>query len=242
MAQTIFEALEGMDNQTVLAVQSLLDGQGAVPDPTGQSVNTPPAIQPLDDEDVFLCGKCKKQFNSLPAFMTHKREQCQGNAPPLATVSLATNSIYTPSAAPTAVQQAPPPANRQISTYITVPPSPLIQTLVQGNILVSDDVLMSAMSAFTSLDQPMPQGPQPVQVRRGMAPHRILIPGFFNTIRISGQTSLGWRHSTSSLALSLFFSCSKEILLILSSQIFPKTYLTVEPKEEQLKGAPFMKY
>ncbi|XP_057558034.1 zinc finger protein 341 isoform X5 [Hippopotamus amphibius kiboko] len=164
MAQTIFEALEGMDNQTVLAVQSLLDGQGAVPDPTGQSVSAPPAIQPLDDEDVFLCGKCKKQFNSLPAFMTHKREQCQGSAPPLATVSLATNSIYTPSAAPTAVQQAPPPANRQISTYITVPPSPLIQTLVQGNILVSDDVLMSAMSAFTSLDQPMPQGPPPVQV------------------------------------------------------------------------------
>uniref|UniRef100_G3UGS2 Zinc finger protein 341 n=1 Tax=Loxodonta africana TaxID=9785 RepID=G3UGS2_LOXAF len=118
---------------------------------------------PLDDEDVFLCGKCKKQFNSLPAFMTHKREQCQVNAPPLATVSLATNSIYTPSAAPTAVQQAPPPANRQISTYITVPPSPLIQTLVQGNILVSDDVLMSAMSAFTSLDQPMSQGPPPVQ-------------------------------------------------------------------------------
>uniref|UniRef100_A0A8D1JWT3 C2H2-type domain-containing protein n=1 Tax=Sus scrofa TaxID=9823 RepID=A0A8D1JWT3_PIG len=155
----------GMDNQTVLAVQSLLDGQGAVPDPTGQSVNAPPAIQPLDDEDVFLCGKCKKQFNSLPAFMTHKREQCQGSAPPLATVSLATNSIYTPSAAPTAVQQAPPPANRQISTYITVPPSPLIQTLVQGNILVSDDVLMSAMSAFTSLDQPMPQGPPPVQMQ-----------------------------------------------------------------------------
>lgn len=163
MAQAIFEALEGMDNQTVLAVQSLLDGQGAVPDPTGQSVSAPPAIQPLDDEDVFLCGKCKKQFNSLPAFMTHKREQCQGNAPALATVSLATNSIYTPSAAPAAVPQAPPPANRQISTYITVPPSPLIQTLVQGNILVSDDVLMSAMSAFTSLDQPMPQGPPPVQ-------------------------------------------------------------------------------
>lgn len=46
--------------------------------------------------------------------MTHKREHCQGSAPPLATVSLATNSIYTPSAAPTAVQQAPPPANRQV--------------------------------------------------------------------------------------------------------------------------------
>ena len=153
--QVIFKALEGMDNQTILAVPSLLDGQGAVPDPRGQSVNAPPAIQPLDDEDVFLCGKCKKQFNSLPVFMTHKREQCQRNAPDLATVSLVTNSIYTiytPSAAPTAVQQALPPANCQISTYITVPPSPLIQ----GNILVSNDMLMSAISGFTSLEQPMP--------------------------------------------------------------------------------------
>lgn len=64
-----------------------------------------------DDEDVFLCGKCKKQFNSLPAFMTHKREQCQGNAPSLSTVSLATNSGYTPSI--TSVQQAPS-ASRQV--------------------------------------------------------------------------------------------------------------------------------
>ncbi|XP_038613380.1 zinc finger protein 341 [Tachyglossus aculeatus] len=142
-----------MDNQTVLAVQSLLDGQGPVPDPTAPSVNAPTTIQSLDDEDVFLCGKCKKQFNSLPAFMTHKREQCQGAAPSLATVSLATNSIYTLPAA--AVPQAPAANRQQISTYITVPPSPLIQTLVQGNILVSDEVLMSAMSAFTSMDQPM---------------------------------------------------------------------------------------
>uniref|UniRef100_A0A8D0AWI7 Zinc finger protein 341 n=1 Tax=Salvator merianae TaxID=96440 RepID=A0A8D0AWI7_SALMN len=152
MAQTIFEALEGMDNQTVLAVQSLLDGQGAVTDPSAQTVNTSTAIHSMDDEDVFLCGKCKKQFHSLPVFMTHKREQCQGNTPSLATVSLATNSVYTPSI--TSVQQAHT-TNRQISTYITVPPSPLIQTLVQGNILVSDEVLMSAMSAFTTLDQPM---------------------------------------------------------------------------------------
>ncbi|KAJ6661099.1 hypothetical protein lerEdw1_016900, partial [Lerista edwardsae] len=153
MAQAIFEALEGMDNQTVLAVQSLLDGQGAVTDPSTQNVNTSTTIQAMDDEDVFLCGKCKKQFNSLPAFMTHKREQCQGNTPSLATVSLATNSVYTPSI--TSVQQAQTTNRQQISTYITVPPSPLIQTLVQGNILVSDEVLMSAMSAFTTLDQSM---------------------------------------------------------------------------------------
>ncbi|KAL8179333.1 UNVERIFIED_CONTAM: hypothetical protein K2H54_063853 [Gekko kuhli] len=132
-----------MDNQTVLAVQSLLDGQGAVADPSAQSVNTSTTIQSMDDEDVFLCGKCKKQFNSLPAFMTHKREQCQGNTPSLATVSLATNSVYTPSI--TSVQQAQT-TNRQ------------------GNILVSDEVLMSAMSAFTTLDQPMSAVQPSVQV------------------------------------------------------------------------------
>nr|XP_033819412.1 zinc finger protein 341 isoform X2 [Geotrypetes seraphini] len=159
MAQAIFEAFEGMDNQTVLAVQSLLDGQGAVADPTAQNVTSAASIQSMDDEDVFLCGKCKKQFNSLPAFMIHKREQCQANVPSLATVSLAAHSAYTPSV--TSVQQ-PQAANRQhISTYITVPPSPLIQTFVQGNLLVNDEVLMSAMSAFTSLDQPVPS----VQVR-----------------------------------------------------------------------------
>ena len=51
----------------------------------------------------------------------------------------------------------------QVSTYIAVPPSPLTHTLVQGNVLVSDDVLLSAISA--SIEQPMPSMPAPVQVR-----------------------------------------------------------------------------
>lgn len=54
----------------------------------------------------------------------------------------------------------------QVSTYITVPPSPLTHTLVQGNVLVSDDVLMSAISAFTSIDQPMAAMQTPIQVIR----------------------------------------------------------------------------
>ena len=33
-----------------------------------------------------------------------------------------------------------------------------------------------------------------------------------------------------------------EILLILSTQIFPPTYLTMEPKEQQLREAPFIEY
>ncbi|XP_034447620.1 zinc finger protein 341 isoform X2 [Hippoglossus hippoglossus] len=166
MAQAIFEVLEGMDNQTVLAVQSLLDGQGGVPDQNNQNVSGTPTIQSMDDEDVFLCGKCKKQFNSLPAFMTHKREQCQSSAPSLSTVSLASTNAY--SAVPSISSGPQTPPNRQISTYITVPPSPLTHTLVQGNVLVSDDVLMSAISAFTSIDQPMATMQTPIQSNLSM--------------------------------------------------------------------------
>ncbi|XP_020362142.1 zinc finger protein 341 isoform X2 [Oncorhynchus kisutch] len=165
MAQAIFEVLEGMDNQTVLAVQSLLDGQGGVPDPNNQNISGSSTIQAMDDEDVFLCGKCKKQFNTLPAFMTHKREQCQSNAPSLSTVSLASSNAYTPVPSISSVPQTP---NRQVSTYITVPPSPLTHTLVQGNVLVSDDVLMSAISAFTSIDQPMAAMQPPIQSNLSM--------------------------------------------------------------------------
>ncbi|XP_048873979.1 zinc finger protein 341 isoform X3 [Brienomyrus brachyistius] len=155
-----------MDNQTVLAVQSLLDGQGGVSDPNNHSVSGTAAIQSLDDEDIFLCGKCKKQFNSLPAFMTHKREQCQTNTPSLATVSLASSNAYTPVPSISSVPQTP--TNKQVSTYITVPQSPLTHTLVQGNILVSDDVLMSAISAFTSMDQSMAAMQPPIQSNLSM--------------------------------------------------------------------------
>uniref|UniRef100_A0A8C1W1M0 Zinc finger protein 341 n=1 Tax=Cyprinus carpio TaxID=7962 RepID=A0A8C1W1M0_CYPCA len=166
--------VEGMDNQTVLNVQSLLDGQGGVLDPGAQNVSGT-SIQPMDDDDVFLCGKCKKQFNSLPAFMNHKREPCQSNTPSLATVSLASNNAYTSVPSISAGPQLP--ANRQVSTYITVPQSPLTHTLVQGNVLVSDEVLMSAISAFSSLDQPM-------AAMQGLAQ---LPPNFFKYQCVEGQ-------------------------------------------------------
>lgn len=71
-------------------------------------------LTPADDEDVFLCGKCKKQFNSLPAFMTHKREQCQSSVPSLSTVSLASTVAYTPIPSISSVPQTP--TNRQVGT------------------------------------------------------------------------------------------------------------------------------
>ena len=30
----------------------------------------------VEDEDVFQCGKCKKQFNSLSTFVSHKQNRC----------------------------------------------------------------------------------------------------------------------------------------------------------------------
>lgn len=110
------------------------------------SSHYPAGVTP-DDEDVFLCGKCKKQFNSLPAFMTHKREQCQGNAPALATVSLATNSIYTPSAAPAAVQQAPPSASRQVFVHS------FIQCVFFEGLSCSGTVLGTGAVAMDKTDQ-----------------------------------------------------------------------------------------
>lgn len=44
---TLLLFLSGMDNQTVLAVQSLLDGQGGVPDPNNQNVSGTPTIQSM---------------------------------------------------------------------------------------------------------------------------------------------------------------------------------------------------
>ncbi|KAK4289252.1 hypothetical protein Pmani_037767 [Petrolisthes manimaculis] len=32
----------------------------------------------LDEEDVFQCGRCKRQFSSLDLFMLHKRDHCSG--------------------------------------------------------------------------------------------------------------------------------------------------------------------
>jgi len=52
-----------VDNQTVVAVHSLLDSQ-VVAEPQDE------------EEDIFQCGKCKKQFTSLPLFVNHKQTLC----------------------------------------------------------------------------------------------------------------------------------------------------------------------
>jgi hypothetical protein len=32
----------------------------------------------VDEDDVFQCGKCKRQFCSLSAFLGHKQSRCNG--------------------------------------------------------------------------------------------------------------------------------------------------------------------
>lgn len=32
----------------------------------------------VDEDDVFQCGKCKKQYCSLSAFLSHKQSRCNG--------------------------------------------------------------------------------------------------------------------------------------------------------------------
>lgn len=62
--QSVNVQTQNADNQTAVAVQSLLDSQ-VITD-----------TQEEEEEDVFQCGKCKKQFSSLAAFISHKQAQC----------------------------------------------------------------------------------------------------------------------------------------------------------------------
>ncbi|XP_054284802.1 zinc finger protein 341-like isoform X2 [Macrosteles quadrilineatus] len=61
MTQTLYDSLQGL-NSEVITVGTLL-GTGDFAD----------AANTNDEEDLFQCGKCKKQFYSLGTFMTHKK-------------------------------------------------------------------------------------------------------------------------------------------------------------------------
>lgn len=61
-----FQSSLGMDNQTVLAVQSLLDGQSGVPDPNNQNVSAAPTIQSLGMKTQIQNSKLyQKSFTRL---------------------------------------------------------------------------------------------------------------------------------------------------------------------------------
>ncbi|KAL5022786.1 hypothetical protein ScPMuIL_001941 [Solemya velum] len=138
MAQTLFDALSGgvsaMDGQTAVAVQSLLDAQSVAD--TSQ----------VEEEDIFQCGKCKKQFTSLSSFMTHKQGQCIPlTHRPLSSVTV---SAMAPTLTNAVVSMSSHNQIGQPITAFSVPQSPLTQ-ITQGMVLTDD------LMPFTNVDQCM---------------------------------------------------------------------------------------
>ncbi|XP_014667676.1 PREDICTED: zinc finger protein 341-like [Priapulus caudatus] len=157
MAQALFEALTGgvsMDTQTALAVHSLLEYQGGAPG------GAPEAVL-VEEEDVFQCGKCKKQFTSLTVFMAHKREHCNQVAPRsmLPATSVTTASAFAMTQLPQQQQQqpvasraavAPPlvsPTSSSLSLYNALPTSPLAQ-IAQSMVIGTEELV-----TFATIDQ-----------------------------------------------------------------------------------------
>lgn len=124
----------------------------------------------MEDEDLFQCGKCKKQFTSLTVFMTHKREHCNMRTilPANSQSNVTHSSAFTVNQ-PVASrpqngmsnlsqQHASPPVSSipsttcgtSLSLYNPVPTSPLAQ-IGQSMVIGTDD-----MVTFTTIDQGIP--------------------------------------------------------------------------------------
>ncbi|ELU14100.1 hypothetical protein CAPTEDRAFT_154598 [Capitella teleta] len=135
-----------MDNQTAIAVQSLLESQTIVDAPSGS------AQAEEEEEDVFQCGKCKKQFNSLSTFVSHKQTRCMvgksSAAAATATVAVVTQNTAT---LPTLslVTSDPQTMKQVLPNFSSIPHSPLTQTFGQ-NMVLSDE-LSIALSAVSFL-------------------------------------------------------------------------------------------
>ncbi|XP_048736364.2 zinc finger protein 341-like isoform X2 [Ostrea edulis] len=132
----------GMDNQTAVAVQSLIDSQVITETTT------------VDEDDVFQCGKCKKQFCSLSAFLGHKQSRCNGprtilqqtvsrNNQNVQDIVLTTNCRGAPPDT-AAGSRAPHIIQSSIPSYNNVTPQPPIAQ----NMVLTDELM-----SFTSIDQ-----------------------------------------------------------------------------------------
>lgn len=249
MAQALFDALSGgasaAENQTALAVQSLLESQ---------DVTEQPQTQQAEDDDIFQCGRCKKQFTSLPAFVSHKQSRC---APPpilaqnqlrsipmvntnnnvAATVVTQTplltqNISYTNATQP--IQRQQPRNNnyttsqqttctqydlQPILTYNTVPQSPLNQ--LTPNILSED---------FMSLNT-MDQNLQHVQTMNSPVQQSPFLSQVVSTVQNSMQNTQNviFGNVTSTGANSLTFTNSQ----VVNQQIPSQTLQSIVPQQQQ---------
>ena len=86
-----------------------------------------PVLGAVEEDDVFQCGKCKKQFNSLSTFVSHKQTRCTVPAT-LSTANLAgLRSATGAGGAATAVVQTATANNNAV--YTASVPSPLKQVI-----------------------------------------------------------------------------------------------------------------
>ncbi|KAG0729204.1 Zinc finger protein 341 [Chionoecetes opilio] len=104
MSHSIFDSLPGvtLEGSNSLTVQQFLDSPDLIQNTItigGGPTDTSPSSQQcshintiisegvtLDEDDLFQCGRCKKQFSSLDLFMVHKRHQCSGKSSGLCTI------------------------------------------------------------------------------------------------------------------------------------------------------------
>ncbi|XP_062584073.1 zinc finger protein 341-like [Saccostrea cucullata] len=134
----------GMDNQTAVAVQSLIDSQ-VITETT-----------PVDEDDVFQCGKCKKQFCSLSVFLSHKQSRCNGPRPIVQQAVSRTNqnaqdivlATSARGAAPApetvTVGRAPQIIQSSIPSYSNVTPA----SALAQNVVLTDELM-----SFANIDQ-----------------------------------------------------------------------------------------
>ncbi|XP_072168716.1 zinc finger protein 341-like isoform X2 [Diadema setosum] len=123
--------------QSLLETTSTSTITNAVQDPTAAT----------DDDDIFQCGKCKKQFSSLNSFMNHKREHCVatiqtslmnsagGTITRPQPIQATTNSAFS------ALSQSSLGRGLSLGGVGVVPPSPLAQ--LQANMVLGEEVLIS---------------------------------------------------------------------------------------------------
>ncbi|XP_074644510.1 zinc finger protein 341-like [Tubulanus polymorphus] len=122
MTHSLFEVLAGgvnLDPQTTLAVQSLLDSQ---------SVAETTQVE-AEEDDLFVCGKCKKQFTSLPLFVSHKQTRCT----PMTNSSSPTQNIHDKSLG-------------NVAQFNSVSTSPVPS--IGQSIVLNDDLI----TTFTNID------------------------------------------------------------------------------------------
>ncbi|GIX80675.1 zinc finger protein 341 [Caerostris darwini] len=135
MAQLMFEAIPAAsvsgvslnDKQTVLTVSNMLDSQIIAQQETGST---------LDDSDLFQCGKCKKQFLTLPVFLQHKNDCHNSTVTPITDLTLPSNVCGLPQ-------------NTVLVQKIQIPSSSLAN-YPQSLVLTEADLLQLSSAAIDS--------------------------------------------------------------------------------------------